>query len=105
MTSDSKVDAILDPSLAEEGQRRIEWAAREMPVLKTLRERFSREKPFEGLKISACLHVTTETANLALTLKEGGAQIGFPRRGGCLRHGPLKLNCSKKSRQALFRLA
>lgn len=77
MTSDSEVDAILDPSLAEEGQRRIEWAAREMPVLRTLRERFSREKPFEGLKISACLHVTTETANLALTLKEGGAQIAL----------------------------
>ena len=77
MTSSSDVNAILDPSLADEGLRRIEWAAREMPVLRTLRDRFAQEKPFQGLKISACLHVTTETANLALALKEGGAQVAL----------------------------
>ena len=77
MTSGSEVDAILDPSLADEGQLRIEWAAREMPVLRTLRDRFAQEQPFQGLKISACLHVTTETANLMLALKEGGAQVAL----------------------------
>ncbi|MFH0769356.1 MAG: adenosylhomocysteinase [Chloroflexota bacterium] len=66
---------IKDASLAEAGRQRIEWAAREMPVVKLIKERFSKEKPFTGLRISACLHVTTETGNLALTLKEGGASI------------------------------
>jgi len=66
---------IKDPSLASDGKQRIEWASREMPVVKLIRERFSREKPFNGIRISACLHVTTETANLALALKEGGANI------------------------------
>ncbi len=66
---------IKDASLAEAGRQRIEWAAREMPVVKLIKERFSREKPFTGLRISACLHVTTETGNLALALKEGGASI------------------------------
>jgi adenosylhomocysteinase len=64
---------VKDPALAEAGRKRIEWAAREMPVVKLIRERFAREKPLSGIKISACLHITTETANLALTLKEGGA--------------------------------
>ena len=66
---------IKDPSLAEEGKRRIEWAAREMPVLKLIEQRFAKEKPLKGLRISACLHVTTETANLALILREGGADL------------------------------
>jgi adenosylhomocysteinase len=64
---------IKDPSLAAAGHRRISWAAREMPVLATIRERFAIEKPFEGIRISACAHVTTETANLILTMKAGGA--------------------------------
>jgi adenosylhomocysteinase len=64
---------IKDPSLAEAGRQRIEWASREMPVLKLIKERFAAEKPFKAIRISACLHITTETANLALTLKEGGA--------------------------------
>ena len=68
---------ISDPTLASEGLRRIEWAAQEMPVLRLLRERFGRERPLEGLRISACLHVTAETANLALVLKEGGAQVAL----------------------------
>ena len=66
---------IKDPSLAEAGRQRIEWAYREMPVVKLIRERFTAEKPLRGIRISACLHVTTETANLVLTLKEGGADV------------------------------
>jgi adenosylhomocysteinase len=66
---------IKDLSLAETGQQRIEWAYREMPVIKLIRERFSKEKPFNSIRISACLHVTTETANLMLTLKAGGADV------------------------------
>jgi len=66
---------VKDLSLAEEGLKRIEWASADMPVLAQIRERFSKEKPFKGMRISACLHVTTETANLMITLKEGGAQV------------------------------
>jgi len=66
---------IKDPSLAGAGKQRIEWAAREMPVIKIISERFAKEKPLEGIRISGCLHITTETANLALTLKEGGADV------------------------------
>jgi adenosylhomocysteinase len=66
---------VKDQSLAETGRQRIEWASREMPVVRLIRERFSREKPLKGVRISACLHVTTETANLALTLQEGGAEL------------------------------
>ena len=66
---------IKDISLAEDGRQRIEWAAREMPVLALIKERFEKEKPFDGIRISACLHITTETANLALTLQAGGADL------------------------------
>ncbi len=66
---------IRDLSLADEGMRRIAWAEREMPVLRQIRERFAQEKPLAGLRISACLHVTTETANLMYTLQEGGADV------------------------------
>ena len=66
---------IKDPSLAKEGMLRIEWASREMPVLNLIRERFAREKPLKGVCLAACLHITTETANLAYTLKEGGADL------------------------------
>jgi adenosylhomocysteinase len=72
MTSTKNYD-IKDPSLASAGKQRIEWASREMPVVKLIAERLSKEKPFSGIRISACLHITTETANLALALKEGGA--------------------------------
>ncbi|MFC2015245.1 adenosylhomocysteinase [Chloroflexota bacterium] len=74
MSSNGNYD-IKDLSLAEAGRHRIEWASREMPVVRLIRERFAREKPFSGIRISACLHITTETANLALTLKEGGADV------------------------------
>ncbi len=66
---------IKDISLAKTGRLRIEWAERNMPVLRLIRERFKREKPLKGLRISACLHVTTETANLMYTLVAGGAQV------------------------------
>jgi len=66
---------IKDINLAEGGRRRIEWAEREMPVLRMIRERFKKEKPLKGVRLSACLHVTTETANLARTLHEGGADL------------------------------
>jgi adenosylhomocysteinase len=65
---------IKDISLADQGKARIEWAGLEMKVLERIRERFAREKPLEGIVIGACLHVTTETANLMITLKEGGAE-------------------------------
>jgi len=68
---------VKDMSLAEVGRQRIEWSAREMPVIKLIRERFSREKPLEGIRVSGCLHITTETANLALTLKAGGAVLAL----------------------------
>jgi adenosylhomocysteinase len=64
---------VKDLSLAEAGERRVEWAEQEMPVLRLIRERFHREKPLAGIRIAACLHVTTETANLMRTLKAGGA--------------------------------
>lgn len=66
---------IKDTKQAEGGRRRIDWAEREMPVLRLIRERFARERPLSGLRISACLHVTTETANLMRTLQEGGADV------------------------------
>ncbi len=65
---------IANPDLAEEGARRVEWAGRRMQVLATVRERFAKEKPLEGLIVAACLHVTAETANLMLALRDGGAE-------------------------------
>ena len=66
---------IKDKSLAEGGRRRIDWAEREMPVLRMIKERFKKERPLAGMRVSACLHVTTETANLMTTLQAGGADI------------------------------
>lgn len=66
---------IKNPELAPEGKRRIEWAQRDMPVLGLIKERFQKEKPLKGKRISACLHVTTETANLVSALKTGGAEV------------------------------
>jgi len=72
MTSTKNYD-VKDLGLAEVGRRRIDWSSREMPVIRLIRERFAKEKPLSGIRISACLHITTETANLALTLQAGGA--------------------------------
>ncbi len=68
---------IKDINLAEEGKNKIEWADNNMPVLRKIREDFEREKPLKGVRIAACLHVTTETANLMRTLKAGGAEIAL----------------------------
>jgi adenosylhomocysteinase len=66
---------VRDLGLAEAGRRRIEWADEQMPVLRIIRERFAKEKPLRGQRLSACLHITTETANLLRTLKAGGAEV------------------------------
>lgn len=68
---------VKDLGLAGSGKLRVEWAAQEMPVLAQIEERFKKEKPLKGIKIAACLHVTTETANLTITLKEGGAHVAL----------------------------
>ncbi len=68
---------VKDVGLAKKGKLRIEWAAQEMPVLKSITERFSREKPLKGIRVVACLHVTTETASLMETLKAGGAEAAL----------------------------
>src|SRR2546421_13082925 len=66
---------VKDISLAPRGKDRIEWAAKDMPVLRLIRERFAKEKPLKGIRMSGCLHITTETANLAITLQAGGADL------------------------------
>src|SRR4051794_11720926 len=66
---------IKNPALAPQGKKRLLWADTDMPVLARIRERFEREKPLAGLRMSACLHVTAETANLARTIKAGGADL------------------------------
>src|SRR5918998_4823816 len=65
---------VKDIGLAPDGKRRIDWAEREMPVLRLIRERFAEEKPLEGVRLVACAHVTTETANLVRTLQAAGAE-------------------------------
>src|SRR3989475_8191747 len=71
------ISDIKDANLAAEGRRRTEWAERSMPVLRQIRDRFARERPLVGKRLSACLHVTTETANLAVTLQAGGADVAL----------------------------
>ena len=75
MQDQSQRGDVKDVSLADAGIKRIDWAGRDMPVLRLIRERFAKERPLEGLRMAACLHVTTETANLALALKDGGADL------------------------------
>jgi adenosylhomocysteinase len=76
-TAQHTTSDVKDLSLAPEGRRRTEWAERSMPVLRQLRERFTRERPLAGRRLAACLHVTTETANLAVTLQAGGADVAL----------------------------
>ena len=66
---------VKDLALAEQGKRKIEWANQQMPVLQLIRKRFIKEQPLKGIRVSACLHVTSETANLAITLRDGGADV------------------------------
>src|SRR5256714_7350556 len=68
---------VKDLSLASDGRLRIEWAEQSMPVLRQVRERFTQQQPLKGIRLGACLHVTTETAVLMLTLKAGGAQLAL----------------------------
>ncbi len=88
---------ILDINLADEGQKRILWADRDMPVLARIRERFAEERPLEGVRIGACMHVTTETANLMRALTASGAQVALclqsavhPGRHRCLARARLR---------------
>jgi adenosylhomocysteinase len=74
MTTSIRGD-VKDSSLTPRGKDRIEWAAKEMPVLRLIRERFAKDKPLKGVRMAGCLHITTETANLAITLKAGGADL------------------------------
>lgn len=76
-TTSTQRGHVADTSLAAGGVHRIEWAAREMPVVRQIRQRFAEEKPLSGLRVSACLHVTTETANLMLALRDGGAEVAL----------------------------
>src|SRR6266705_2103120 len=76
MSAGMKISSdVKDPKLAPKGKMRIEWSNQWMPALQLIRKRFITERPLEGIRISACLHVTTETANLAITLRDGGAQV------------------------------
>jgi adenosylhomocysteinase len=76
-TAPTTTSDIKNPALADEGRRRTEWAERSMPVLRQIRERFAKDKPLAGKRMSACLHVTSETANLMVTLKAGGADVAL----------------------------
>ena len=75
MASQQTKGDVKDLSLAKDGVNKIEWAGREMPVVKMIRERFGKEKPLNGVRLSACLLVTSETANLAIALRDSGAEV------------------------------
>src|SRR5271169_43978 len=75
MASKKLAGDVKDMRLAAKGKLRIEWADQWMPVLQSIRKRFKKERPLKGLRVSACLHVTTETANLMITLRDGGADV------------------------------
>ena len=76
METASKLSSdVKDLALADKGRRKIEWANQQMPVLQLIRKRFIKEKPLKGIRMAACLHVTSETANLAITLRDGGADL------------------------------
>ena len=77
MTTTKTNSDVKDLALADRGRVRIDWAAQQMPVLRLIRERFAKEKPLRGQRIAACLHVTSETANLAVTLRDGGAEVAL----------------------------
>src|SRR4030067_2000165 len=75
MMTKTRIDYdVKDLKLASSGKNRMEWAEKFMPVLRSIQDRFAREKPLKGVKMACCLHVTTETANLMITLKAGGAE-------------------------------
>ena len=74
-TAELKKGDVKDIALADAGRRKIEWAQQQMPVLQQIRKRFAKERPLKGVRVSACLHVTSETANLMIALRDGGADI------------------------------
>src|SRR5258708_11532592 len=74
-TAQSVAGDVKDLGLAEQGKRKIEWSNQQMPVLQLIRKRFIKEQPLKGIRLAACLHVTSETANLAITLRDGGADM------------------------------
>src|SRR5712672_4057206 len=74
-TAQSVAGDVKDIGLADVGKRKIEWANQQMPVLQLIRKRFIKEQPLKGVRLSLCLHVTSETANLAITLRDGGAEL------------------------------
>ena len=105
---------IADPALAGEGHRRIAWADRRMPVLASIRERFEAERPLEGIRVAACMHVTTETAVLMKTLRAGGAEVvalciesavdpGRCRRGARRRRYPRLCQCARRTAETFYR--
>src|SRR3989344_4227351 len=73
--SKSLSNDVADLKLAPQGKLKIEWSNQQMPVLQSIRDRFEKEKPLEGVRIATCLHITSETANLLITLKSGGASV------------------------------
>lgn len=93
---------VKDISLAKKGKLRIEWAAKEMPVLRTITERFSKEKPLKGTKVVACLHVTTETASLMETLQAGGAEISLCASNPLSTQDDVAASLVKNSGMAVF---
>jgi adenosylhomocysteinase len=93
---------IKDVGLAKKGKLRIEWALQEMPVLKSIAERFKKEKPLKGIRIAACLHVTTETANLMETLKAGGAEVALCASNPLSTQDDVAASLVKNSQIAVF---
>src|SRR5687768_14489117 len=77
MTIETVKHDVKNLDLADQGRKRIEWANQSMPVLQSIRKDFIKNQPLKGVRISACLHVTTETANLAITLRDGGAEVAL----------------------------
>jgi adenosylhomocysteinase len=93
---------VKDIRLAEEGKSSVEWAAMSMPVLNIIRERFRKEKPLRGVRIGACLHVTTETANLAETLQAGGAEVHLCASNPLSTQDPVAAYLAKFKRVAVY---
>ena len=93
---------IKDINLAEQGKNNIEWAMKDMPVLRKIRERFLKEKPFAGLKLSACVHVTKETAALCTVMKDGGADAVLIASNPLSTQDPLCPSVALLLRQILF---
>src|SRR5436309_8691186 len=96
---------VKDIGLADAGKRKIEWAGQQMPVLESIRKRFVKEQPLKGLRVSACLHVTSETANLMIALRDGGTE---DRKSTRLNSSHVKISYAvfclkKKKKNALIR--